>query len=156
MLPNLIIFFYLLCRILLCYKFSSWAHYGVCFDTCCQSKICPIVGMFVLPSVEIVFWRCWDIKYWVVFSPDIDTEVIHQNMHTRTVVWALEQFWDLVKYFLSKANPFRNINRAIIRRSIPNRGTSQPVSKTGKGNKKPLNTRRCLRNVSLFSTLQEF
>lgn len=152
---NLNYFFHLLCNILLYYKFSRWAHYGVCFDSCCQSKTCAEVGIFVLPSVEVVFWCCLEIKYWAGFFSL--TLILGLSIKTYIpVVWALEQFWDLVKYFLSKANPFRNINRAIIRRVFRIGGTSQSVSKASKGHKKPLNTWRCLRNVSSFSTLQEF
>lgn len=83
---NLNYFFHLLCNILLYYKFSRWAHYGVCFDSCCQSKTCAEVGIFVLPSVEVVFWCCLEIKYWVGFLlSDIDTGAIHQNIYTRGV-----------------------------------------------------------------------
>lgn len=34
---------------------------------CCQSKTCAEVGIFVLPSVEVVIWCCLEIKYWAVF-----------------------------------------------------------------------------------------
>lgn len=53
---------------------------------CCQSKTCAEVGIFVLPSVEVVIWCCLDIKYWVGFLlSDIDTGAIHQNIYTRGV-----------------------------------------------------------------------
>lgn len=148
MLPILIIFFHLLCNISLCYKFSRWAHYGVCFDTCCQSKTCAEVGIFVLKlaylcyhQLKLFFGAAWKSNIELGFFSL--TLILGLSIKTYIpVVWALEQFWDLVKYFLSKANPFRNINRAIIRRVFRIGGTSQSVSKASKGHKKPLNTWR--------------
>lgn len=142
----------------MCYKFSRWAHYGVCFDTllsikdlCWSWHICATISwscFLVLLGNQILSCFFFFLSLTLILGLSIKTYI--------PVVWALEQFWDLVKYFLSKANPFRNINRAIIRRVFRIGGTSQSVSKASKGHKKPLNTWRCLRNVSSFSTLQEF
>lgn len=109
----------------------------------CYHQLKLLLGAAWISNIELVFFSLT-----LILGLSIKTYI--------PVVWALEQFWDLVKYFLSKANPFRNINRAIIRRVFRIGGTSQSVSKASKGHKKPLNTWRCLRNVSSFSTLQEF
>lgn len=55
---------------------------------CCQSKTCAKVGIFVLPSVEVVFLVLLgnQILSWFFFSfSDIDTGAIHQNIYTRGV-----------------------------------------------------------------------
>lgn len=58
-------------------------------NTCCQSKICPIVGVFGgTISLNRVFGAAWISNNFYIelfFTPDIDTEAIYQNMHTRSV-----------------------------------------------------------------------
>lgn len=63
-------------------------------NTCCQSKICPIVGMFGgTISLNRVFGAAWISKIFILsyFSPL--TLILRLSIKTCIpVVWALEQF----------------------------------------------------------------
>lgn len=156
MLPILIIFF------TFCVRFycatNSHVEHIMAFVLIPAVNQRPVLKLAYLcyHQLKLLFGAAWKSNIELFFFLSL-TLILGLSIKTYIpVVWALEQFWDLVKYFLSKANPFRNINRAIIRRVFRIGGTSQSVSKASKGHKKPLNTWRCLRNVSSFSTLQEF
>lgn len=138
MLLILIIFF------TFCVRFYSHVEHIMAFVLIPAVNQRPVLKLAYLcyHQLKLFFGAAWKSNIELFFFLSL-TLILGLSIKTYIpVVWALEQFWDLVKYFLSKANPFRNINRAIIRRVFRIGGTSQSVSKASKGHKKPLNTWR--------------
>lgn len=118
------------CYQILIIFFTFW----VIFHCATNSHVEHIMAFVLIPAVnqrpglklaylcyhqlKLFFGAAWKSNIELFFFLSL-TLILGLSIKTYIpVVWALEQFWDLVKYFLSKANPFRNNNTP----SIPNRG----------------------------------